>query len=87
MSHPYLKKTALIGGGIALSAALTLLEEQLSNMHTPGTFVAGKLFPGGPDVNLVLVGLVWIGVDFLLWFAALSGVDTLFAKLSNGREK
>jgi hypothetical protein len=79
MSNPYLKRVALAGGGIALSAMLTLLEERLANMHTPGTYVAGRLF-NGPNTNIALAGLVWIGVDFLLWFAVLSGAHSLFAK-------
>jgi len=87
MSRPYLIKVALIGSGLAFSAALTLLEEQMAGMHTPGWFVADKLFPSGPDVNLVLMGFVWLGVDFFLWFAGLSGAYFLFSKLFNGYTK
>jgi hypothetical protein len=82
VSHPYLKKISLIAGGIALSAVLTLLEEQLAKMNAPGMYVAVKLF-GGPEANIALIGYVWLSVDFLLWFSVLSGAYFLFAKFGN----
>ena len=85
MSYSYTKKIALIGGGVAFSAVLTLLEEQLSNMHTPGTYVAGELF-NGPATNIALAGFVWLGVDFVLWFVVLSGTYLLFTKLFKWRK-
>ena len=87
MSHPHLRKIALIAGGIAVSVVLTLAVENLAQMHTPGVFVVGKLFPPSPDANIVVLGFVWLGVDFLLCFAVLSGAYLLFTKLCKWEDK
>jgi hypothetical protein len=88
MSHLYLKKISLIGGGIALSIALSLFAEGLMRMNTPGAYVVSRVFPqsagGHPDLRLVV--LLFEGTDFLLCFVLLLAAYMLFSKLSTPRK-
>jgi hypothetical protein len=78
MSHPYLKKIVSVVGCIILSIPLTLVLERLAMFRAPGWYLAAKLFPPGPDVNIALFGYTAIGVDFLLCFAVVWILYVLF---------
>ena len=82
MSHPHRKKIALIAGGIAVSIVLTVAVDSLTEGPTPGWFVVDRL--GGvtsPEVDVVRLLSVVMGVDFLFCFAVLLCAYLLFAKL------
>jgi hypothetical protein len=69
MSHPYLGKIASVAVCTIISIPLTLVLERLAMFHAPGWYLASKLFPPGPDLNIALYGYTAIGMDFLLCFA------------------
>jgi len=84
MRHRHLKNIALVAGGIALSILITALIYGRTEIGTPGAYLVRYLFPTGAvaghyDLGTVLS--VYLGTDFLVCFAALSGLYLVLSKL------
>jgi hypothetical protein len=79
MKSVHFRKIVMVAAGLALSFVLLIVVERLTRMHTPGFFLANRVIAGGPG-GLDLWFDIGFGVDFVLCFAVVAGLYSLFRK-------
>jgi len=80
MSHPHLKQTALITGGLVLSIPLAVVMEGLTAMNSPGFIIQDYLLPGHGLHDAGRVIVVGVALDSAFCFAVLTGLYLLFTR-------
>jgi hypothetical protein len=83
----YLKKVGLLAVWLVLSFELLLLLERVAQMHSPGSLLAERLAPSGPDRSIALWGWLGAGIDFALCFVAVYGLYVIFVRFLRHVEK